>query len=130
MIGYQKPTSKKKSRVNTWNRIRKSVLKPMFEGKGIIYCEVTKWEFERGNITEKEAKKRNFNLSFHHRHKRDWYKQFTRETEEKLLGSFDQVLLVGQYYHQLIEYDADLTEYYFRVLRGQESLPETPGTHG
>ena len=120
MIGYPKPKSKKKSRVQVWNRIRANVLKPMFEEKEIFYCEVTKYEFEQGNITEKEAQKRNFNLSFHHRHKRDWYKQF--DNEQELLGDFNQVLLLGQYYHNKLEYDAELTKKYFELLRGSETI--------
>lgn len=90
----------------------------MFEDREIGYCEITRYEFEHGNITEKQARERNFALSFAHRHKRDWYKQFGRETEEKLLGSFNQVLLLGQYYHSLIENDAELTRHYFQLLRG------------
>lgn len=113
-----KPKSKKKSRVKVWNRIRSNVLKPLFEGKGITYCEVTKYEFEQGNITKAEALKRNFNLSFHHRHKRDWYKQF--DNEEEMLGDFNQVLLLGQYYHHKLEYDSELTKHYFNILRGLE----------
>lgn len=124
---YPKPSSKKKSRIDVWNRIRQNVLKPMFSGRNITYCEVSRWELERGNITEKEARSRNWALSFHHRHKRDWYKQFSRSEEERLLGDFDQVLLVGQYYHSLLENDPELTAYYFRVLRGQEHLPNSQG---
>lgn len=115
---YPKPKSKRKSRVKIWNKIRQKILKPMFESRGITYCEVTKYEFEHGNITQAQAIKRNFNLSFHHRHKRDWYKQF--ENEEELLGDFDQVLLLGQYYHNKLEYDFELTEKYFNILRGLE----------
>lgn len=121
MVGfnpYPKPSSKKRSRVDTWNSIRQNVLKPLFSSKGITYCEVTRYEYEQGNITKQEALKRNFNLSFHHRHKRDWYKQFSNEKE--LLGSFNQVLLLGQYYHDKLEYDSELTKKYFEILRGLE----------
>lgn len=119
MIGYPKPPkTTRKSRVEVWNKIRQNVLKPLFEDREITYCEITRYEFEQGNITEKQAKERNYALSFAHRHKRDWYKQFSREIEEKMLGSFNQVLLLGQYYHNLIESDAELTEHYFQILRG------------
>lgn len=130
MIGYPKPPkTKRKSRTKVWNKIRRDILKPMFADRGITYCEVTKYEYEQGNITQQEAQKRNWALSFHHRHKRDWYKRFKRETEERLLGEFDQVLLVGQHYHSLLEADADLTAHYFEVLRGQEHLPKLQDTH-
>jgi len=115
------PKSKKKNRKGVWDRVRTTVVKPMFQALGVTYCEVTKYEFERGNITKAQALKRNYNLSFHHRHKRDFYKQFKNERE--LLGNLDQVLLVGQYYHDILEADKEATEAYFMRFRGKEKLP-------
>jgi hypothetical protein len=112
--------TKSPDRVAVWNRIRMSVLKPMFKKLNITYCEVSKYLYSQGMITDKQAQDRNFNLSFHHRHKRDWYKQFGREKEEQLLGDFSQVILVGDYYHNMLENNKELSDKWFLALRGEE----------
>lgn len=123
MIGYPKPTkTKKRDRVKIWNRIRTKVVKPMFKELNITYCEVARYLYSLGRITEEQAMERNFGVTFHHRHKRDWYKQFDREKEEQLLGEFPQVILVGQYYHNLLEKNEELSKEWFDELRGEEIL--------
>ena len=118
-----KPVKKKRtSRVAAWNYIRKKVVKPTFKKLNINYCEVAKYLYSKGMISEAQAYDRNFNLSFHHRHKRDWYKCSDREKEEQMLGDYNQIIMVGDYYHDKLESSKELTKRWFLALRGEEVL--------
>jgi hypothetical protein len=79
-------------------------LKEIYFDKGIIHCEARL----PGCMID------NF-LSFHHRHKRAWYKAKGRE---KLLGDFNQTVLVCQNCHSILENDRKATREIFRQLRG------------
>lgn len=97
-----------KKRNEVWNDIRKE-LKIEFEDKGITYCELGLPGCKRDNF-----------LSFAHRHKRAWYYD---KDEEKLLGSFEQVLLLCTYpCHEALEKDPVKTEEIFMKLRGEERI--------
>jgi len=85
-----------------WEADRKK-LKEVFADKGMVYCEARL----PGCLVN------NF-LSFHHRHKRIWYK---RKGRERLLGSFNQVILVCQSCHDLLENNKELSNKIFKELR-------------
>jgi hypothetical protein len=113
-----KPSGKKTSAVNRWANFRE-FLKRDFTRRDITQCEICKWEHE--NLSPMQLAldnlKKGFCLSFAHRHKRRWYLPFP-----ELLRAFEQVLLVCQAHHSLIEYNSTLTELWFRRLRGPEKL--------
>ena len=94
----------------------------MFASLNVTYCEVASFLYSTRKISALEAKEANHNLSFHHRHKRDWYKQFDKKKEEQLLGDHNQVILIGMFYHNLLEHNKELTEQWFLELRGEEIL--------
>ena len=73
-------------------------LKDLFVSKGITQCEMC------GST---------FALSFAHRHKRIWYREFP-----ELLSDFNQVLLLCVPCHEKIEYNKELTSNLFERLRG------------
>jgi hypothetical protein len=52
--------------------------------------------------------------SFHHRHKRNWYKI---KGNKELLGDFNQVILVCANCHSILEGNKELTENLFKQLR-------------
>jgi hypothetical protein len=84
---------------------------------------------ERGNTTC-EAKipgacMRDFALSWHHRHKRRWYK--TKDhSREPLLATFNHTILVCGPCHEYLEQHPDESKKYFLKLRGKEMLAEKP----
>ena len=120
---YPKPVKTKKvSRKDRWDKIRTKVVKPIFKKLNINYCEVTRYLYSFEMITEEQAVERNYNFSFHHRHKRDWYKQFGFKKEGELLGDYSQVLFIGQYYHNMLEGNEELTKQWFDELRGEEEI--------
>jgi hypothetical protein len=97
-----------KTRNEVWNEVRKE-LKKEFEEKGITSCELGLVGCKRDNF-----------LSFAHRHKRAWYYD---KDERRLLGSFEQVLLLCIYpCHDTLEKDSKLTEEIFIKLRGEERI--------
>lgn len=119
---YEKPKSvPKPNRSAVWNKIRNEVVKPAFRERGITYCENCKWEVENGHCSYLTAVTRPKIYSFHHRHKRNWYKQFTRQTEELLLGVFEQVMLVCAECHNRLEYDRELNKSRFQSIKGAEN---------
>jgi hypothetical protein len=77
------------------NAVRK--LKEIFMDKGITQCELC------GST---------FALSFAHKHKRVWYREFP-----ELLADFNQVLLLCVPCHEKIEYNKELTAEIFERLR-------------
>lgn len=79
-------------------------LKEIYIEKGITRCEV---KFKKCLGL--------FALSWHHRHKRVWYKD-----KPELLASFNQTLLTCPYCHQQLEWDKKLHEETFQRLRGDE----------
>lgn len=83
-------------KVTEWTKAR-SLLKKLYYYKGITRCEICGTD--------------NF-LSFAHRHKREWY-----NSDPKLLGEFNETLLLCVPCHQKIEYDKELTEETFNRLR-------------
>ena len=101
------------NKTREWAKARKK-LKEEFEEQGITYCEITAYEYKHHHITRKQAIERNRILSFHHRHKRIWY-----YSQPELLGDSNQVLLLGAYYHNRLEYNAELTKKWFEILRDQ-----------
>ncbi len=120
--GQYSSFTKRSKRVDQWNKIRTTVVDPMFKALHIDYCEVTAYLHAHGKITSAEAIERNTFLSYHHRHKRDWYKKFGKK-EAEMLGRHDQVIKVGQYYHKLLEpTKRKLTVEWFEILRGKEEL--------
>lgn len=91
-----KPGKKTKA----WNRDRYH-LKKIYEEKGITTCELQIpgcWNYNA--------------LGFAHKHKRSWY-----NTQPKLLGTFNETLLACNPCHGKIEYNKELTDYYFKKLR-------------
>jgi 5-methylcytosine-specific restriction endonuclease McrA len=89
------------NRIQQWDKIRKK-LKKEFEDRGITYCELC------GST---------FNLSFAHRKKRRFYYSRIPGEEERLLGDWNEVLLLCIPCHQKIEKDAELTREVFNRLR-------------
>lgn len=116
-VGKHTTLSKRSKRVNKWNYIRTKILKPMFKKLGITHCEITHHLFTHGMISKEQARERDRFLGFAHRHKRVWYRG-----KEELLGDYNQVLLLGQHYHDDIEHNKELTERWFTELRGEEEL--------
>lgn len=82
------------------NAVRK--LKQMFMDKGITQCELCGSD--------------NY-LSFAHKHKRIWYREFP-----ELLSDFNQVLLLCVPCHERMEYDKELTNKIFAGLRGEDGI--------
>jgi hypothetical protein len=80
-----------------WNRCREK-LKKIFSSKWIETCEICG---------------QNWILSFHHRHKRRCY-----YSQPELLGDFNQVLLLCDSHHDLLEKSPTLTKEWFLKLRG------------
>ena len=83
--------------------------------------EKLKVEYQFKKITSCEARipgcMDKFALSFHHRHRRWWY---TRRV--KLLGDFNQTMLVCAYCHDALTGDEPLSQKLFLKLRGKEIL--------
>jgi len=73
-------------------------LKEIYSDKEIVWCEMC------GTT---------FGLTFHHRHKRVWYKR-----KMKLLAEFDQTILICLKCHQRIEYNREEHHKVFNKLRG------------
>jgi len=72
-----------------------------------------KQEFMAKGITKCEICGKDFALSFHHRHKRRYY----LGEKKKLLGSFNEVILLDAFCHDRLEYDKELTKQWFIKLR-------------
>lgn len=87
--------------------------------RNILANKKLKQEYLRRGITTCEAKlngcMRDFGLSFHHRHKRHWYRD-----KPELLSDFNQTILVCANCHHLLETDRKLTEEIFNKLRQPE----------
>lgn len=89
------------------------ILKRIYEERGKITCEARIPDVCMGD----------FALSWHHRHKRRWYK--TKDhSREPLLASFNQTILVCGACHDYLEQHPDKTREYFEKLRGKEILAE------
>ena len=87
------------------------ILKRIYEEREIRSCEA--------RITN--LCMRDFALSWHHRHKRNWYKTKDR-SREALLASYNQTILVCGACHDYLEKHPDETKRYFERLRGKEIL--------
>lgn len=87
-------------KTKAWNRDRIK-LKAIYAEKGITYCEI-----------KLEGCWTDYALGFAHKHKRSWY-----NTRPELLGTFNETLLACNQCHQKIEYNKELTDYYFNKLR-------------
>lgn len=72
--------------------------------------------FDAG-ITSCEMCSSTFGLSWHHRHKRVWYKAPGRQ---HLLSHMSQTILVCIACHEVLEVDAEITSQKFMELRGEE----------
>lgn len=97
----------KSNKVENWNRIRDSILVPMFAEQGIYGCEI-RLNKCLGNMF----------TGFAHRHKRvAYYKHPT------YLGDFNQVVIACQNCHSKIESNKELTKEVFLKLRGEDNLP-------
>lgn len=91
---------KKGKKTKAWDEDR-SKLKKIYEEKGITTCEIRIlgcWNYNA--------------LGFAHKHKRSWY-----NTHPELLGTFNETLLACNSCHQKIEYNKELTKFYFNKLR-------------
>jgi len=84
------------------NREANKTLKKLYEEMGTTVCE------RCGG---------SFGLSWHHRHKRVWY----RSCPEKL-SEHAQTILLCAYCHNALEYEKDATRALFNELRGEECL--------
>ena len=91
----------KKYSVQIWWKECREKLKPIYEKKGIIQCEV---RFP-GCMNK-------FGLSFHHRHKR-W--QYIKCPDD--LGKFSETILVCAYCHDKIESNYTINDDIFKKLR-------------
>jgi len=98
-------------KTKAWAEDRKKLLS-LYLHKGITRCEA-------GPIL---LRLKGFNgcwknnaLNFAHRHKRHFYLDCP-----ELLGSFNQTILACNPCHDYFEYDRDLTEEVFNILRGEE----------
>ena len=87
------------------NKKANAKLKEIYLDKDILYCEA---RLAKCAVT--------FALSWHHRHKRFWY----RDKPEELLHSFNQTILVCNYCHSRAEYEKEIHERLFKSLRGEE----------
>jgi len=88
--------------------------------------KILKKEYEERCITSCEARitpfcNNWFALSWHHRHKRRWYK-IKDHSREPLLASFNHTILVCGPCHDYLEQHPDETRKYFEKLRGKEML--------
>jgi len=90
----------KTGRVTKLNIASNKILKKIYEDKEITRCELCGSDWA---------------LSFHHRHKRRWY----RDCPEKL-SEFNQTLLLCCKCHDLCEMSRSMTEDVFGRLRGEE----------
>jgi len=84
------------------NRKANADLRQIYEDKGIMRCEANLkgcWGID--------------GLSWHHAHKRNWYKGKDRA----LLASFNQTILVCCQCHSILEQDPELTRQMFKLLR-------------
>ena len=79
------------------------ILKFIYTDRGITRCEICGDDFM---------------LSWHHRHKREWYRKYPR-----LLCQFNQTLLLDIKCHNMLELDGNKHKKYFHELRGKEVLP-------
>jgi len=82
------------------NQQANKILKELYQDRDITYCEICGGTFA---------------LSWHHRHKRVFYKD-----KPELLSSFNQTILVCPVCHQKIEYNRELHNKTFKKLRGDE----------
>jgi len=85
-----------------WEKDRRN-LKKVFDDKWITNCEAQLGGCMHNNF-----------LSFHHRHKRKWYKE---RGKEDLLGAFNQNILVCANCHEKLEDDRKATREIFLQLR-------------
>ncbi len=97
---FPKTKYKRISKASIWNKERAKLKKVYFK-KGITTCEFRSPKCWKNNA-----------LSFAHRHKRFFY-----TLHPELLGEFNETLLVCVPCHQILEYDEELTELTFKVLR-------------
>ena len=86
------------------NQKANEILKNLFEDREVKACEI--------NLP---GCMNTFALSWHHRHKRIWY----RSQPEKL-SEWKQAILACAKCHHFCEQDAELTEEVFQRLRGDE----------
>ena len=86
--------------MNKWEQAR-ARLKKVYKKKGITCCEVNLEGCLHCNF-----------LSFHHRHKRVYYYNHPG------LGSFKETILVCQSCHEKLESNKQLSEEFFKKLRG------------
>jgi ribosomal protein L28 len=116
MTGYSKNQqvgAHKKSQTET-NQSANKQLDKLYTEKGINYCEL---HVSRQCLkTEKTSYGEKLQLTYVHRHKRDWYKGKPAE----LLYSYGQTLRGCLPCHMEIEYDKNKTEQLFLRLRGPE----------
>jgi hypothetical protein len=75
-------------------------LKMLFADKGITRCELCQSSFI---------------LSWHHRHKRMWYRSCP-----EMLSDFSQAILVCARHHDMLEKDKNYSQEVFESLRGKE----------
>lgn len=101
----------KNSRVDHWNKVRETKVKPMFAIKKILVCELD---------VSKDCARASF-LGFAHRHERSWYYDCP-----ELLHDFTQVVLACQPCHKYLDdpMNADYKEQVFMQKRGKENKPE------
>lgn len=91
----------------SWTKIwdkERAKLKKIYDDHWITECEVQLPGCTKNNF-----------LGFHHRHKRNWYKERGRR---ELLGEFNQTILVCNNCHDKIEDDRAKTKEIFQQLRG------------
>lgn len=90
-------------------------IKEMFVELGTRCCEICPILIELGEL-KNPCFHDNF-LSFAHRHKRLDYR-----SRPEMLSSFNQVALACQNGHDTIEYNKELTQKVFNILRGKDEL--------
>lgn len=95
-------TIRRVGKVGKANATANRKLKKIFLSHGITQCEYCGSD--------------NY-LGFAHRHKRVWYRSNLGN-----LYKFNQVLLLCQVCHEMIEYNAERTDHLFTALRGPEEL--------
>lgn len=84
------------------NKEANKILKEEYQIRDIFFCEV------------KLDKCWKVGESWHHKHKRNWYK-----AKPELLSEYSQTIRVCRYCHDELEKDPKLTSYYFDQLRGK-----------
>lgn len=98
--------TKKKTKVQEWEYIKRNILIPTFIERGVKVCELRLMGCLGGAFT-----------GFAHRHKRvSYYRQ------PEMLGNLNQVVLACSNCHQKIENDKNLTKEIFFHLRGRDLL--------